>query len=74
MLASMFQIQLLTEWFASALRTADTQVGFSLDGYPRTVAQVAELDGMLSAKPLDRVIELTADTDVVVKRLTRQSY
>jgi adenylate kinase len=43
--------------------------GFLLDGYPRTVAQVAELDGMLSSKPLDRVIELTANTDVVVKRL-----
>ena len=40
-----------------------------LDGYPRTVAQVAELDGMLSKTPLDRVIELTADTDEVVKRL-----
>ena len=51
------------------LKDADTQVGFLLDGYPRTVAQVAELDGMLSAKPLDRVIELTADTDAVVKRL-----
>jgi adenylate kinase len=51
------------------LKDADTQVGFLLDGYPRTVAQVAELDGMLSSKPLDRVIELTANTDVVVKRL-----
>ncbi len=51
------------------LKDSDTQVGFLLDGYPRTVAQVAELDGMLSSKPLDRVIELTADTDVVVKRL-----
>ena len=51
------------------LKDADTQVGFLLDGYPRTVAQVAELDGMLSSKPLDRVIELTADTDVVVERL-----
>jgi adenylate kinase len=51
------------------LKDADTQVGFLLDGYPRTVAQVAELDGMLSSKPLDRVIELTADTNEVVKRL-----
>lgn len=51
------------------LRDSDTQSGFLLDGYPRTVAQVAELDGMLSAKPLDRVIELTADTNEVVKRL-----
>jgi adenylate kinase len=51
------------------LKDADTQAGFLLDGYPRTVAQVAELDGMLSATSLDRVIELTADTDEVVKRL-----
>jgi adenylate kinase len=51
------------------LKDSDTASGFLLDGYPRTVAQVAELDGMLSSKPLDRVIELTADTDVVVKRL-----
>lgn len=51
------------------LKEADTKDGFLLDGYPRTVAQVAELDGMLSSKPLDRVIELTADTDVVVERL-----
>jgi adenylate kinase len=51
------------------LKEADTKDGFLLDGYPRTVAQVAELDGLLSSKPLDRVIELTADTDVVVQRL-----
>ena len=51
------------------LRDADTANGFLLDGYPRTVAQVAELDGMLGANKLDRVIELTADTDEVVSRL-----
>jgi adenylate kinase len=51
------------------LKEPDMQSGFLLDGYPRTVSQVAELDGMLSATPLDRVIELTADTDEVVKRL-----
>jgi adenylate kinase len=50
------------------LKDADTQVGFLLDGYPRTVAQVAELDGMLSSKPLDRVIELTANTEEVIRR------
>jgi len=55
------------------LKDADTQGGFLLDGYPRTVAQVAELDGMLSATPLDRVIELTADSDVVVRRLMERS-
>jgi adenylate kinase len=51
------------------LKEADAQNGFLLDGYPRTVAQVAELDGMLGETQLDRVIELTADTNEVVKRL-----
>ena len=51
------------------LKDADVAAGFLLDGYPRTVAQVAELDGMLGAAPLDRVLELTADTEEVVKRL-----
>lgn len=51
------------------LKDADVTAGFLLDGYPRTVAQVAELDGMLGATPLDRVLELTADTEEVVKRL-----
>ena len=51
------------------LKDPDVAAGFLLDGYPRTVAQVAELDGMLGAAPLDRVLELTADTEEVVKRL-----
>jgi len=51
------------------LKENDAREGFLLDGYPRTISQVAELDGMLSGKSLDRVVELTADTDVVVKRL-----
>ena len=51
------------------LKEADAKEGFLLDGYPRTVAQVAELDGMLGSTPLDKVVELTADTDEVVRRL-----
>ncbi|QCP03956.1 adenylate kinase [Brevibacterium sp. CS2] len=49
----------------------DAQPGFLLDGYPRTEAQVAELDSMLSEldESLDHVVELTADTDEVVERL-----
>ncbi len=49
----------------------DCRAGFLLDGYPRTVEQVGELSAMLSAagEPLDRVIELTVDLDVVVARL-----
>ena len=49
----------------------DFAPGFLLDGYPRTVAQVAELDQMLAERGerLDVVIELAADTEEVVRRL-----
>lgn len=49
----------------------DAKAGFLLDGYPRTEAQVAELDRMLEemGEQLDHVVELTADTDEVVERL-----
>ncbi len=49
----------------------DCEPGFLLDGYPRTPAQVAELDGMLADldERLEAVIELVTDTEEVVKRL-----
>jgi adenylate kinase len=57
------------------LAEPDTAKGFLLDGYPRTEAQVAELDGMLKEQGtvLDRVIELTVDTDEVVVRLLKRA-
>ena len=53
----------------------DARGGFLLDGYPRTQAQVAELDGMLTADgtSLDAVLELTVDTDEVVQRLLKRA-
>lgn len=53
------------------LSQQDLAGGFLLDGYPRTTAQVAELDDMLASHghALDRVVELTVDTDQVVARL-----
>lgn len=49
----------------------DTVHGFLLDGYPRTAAQVVELDEMLAVtgRVLDAVAELTVDPEVVVTRL-----
>lgn len=49
----------------------DARGGFLLDGYPRTRAQVDELDGILgsSGHELDRVLELTVDPEEVVRRL-----
>jgi adenylate kinase len=54
---------------------SDAGDGFLLDGYPRTVAQVAELDSMLntSGHALDAVIVLTVDKDEVVERLLRRA-
>lgn len=53
----------------------DCHPGFLLDGYPRTLEQVNELDMMLASASLtlDRVVELTVDTDEVVDRLLQRS-
>ncbi len=57
------------------LSQADAKSGFLLDGYPRTAEQVAELDSILEAQgnKLDVVVQLTADTDEVVRRLLNRA-
>jgi Adenylate kinase and related kinases len=57
------------------LAQPDAADGFLLDGYPRTSAQVAELDRMLEASGsrLDVAVELTVDEDEVVTRLLRRA-
>jgi adenylate kinase len=57
------------------LAQPDAASGFLLDGYPRTEAQVAELDDMLTAAgtSLDGVLELTVDVDEVVQRLLKRA-
>jgi adenylate kinase len=56
-------------------RLAETPDGFLLDGYPRTVAQVAELDSMVeeAGERIDAVLVLTVDTDEIVERLRRRA-
>ena len=53
----------------------DAAGGFLLDGYPRTRAQVDELDQMLvvAGSALDAVAELTVDPDEIVARLVRRA-
>ena len=60
---------------ASRLEEEDAREGFLLDGYPRTLDQVAFLDDLLASKgqSLDAVVQLVADTDAVVARLRRRS-
>ena len=57
------------------LSHADAVEGFLLDGYPRTADQVVELDDILSSQgnKLDVVVQLTADTDEVVRRLLNRA-
>ena len=53
----------------------DAEGGFLLDGYPRTVAQVEELDGMIAdtGHRLDAVVVLTVDQEVLVQRLLQRA-
>ena len=60
---------------ADRIAQADCVNGFLLDGYPRTTAQVGELDSMLKASglALDVVVEITADAEAVVARLLKRA-
>jgi adenylate kinase len=50
----------------------DAAAGFLLDGYPRTIDQVNELDEMLAEQEtqLDVVVQLTADHEELLRRLS----
>lgn len=54
---------------------ADASSGFLLDGYPRTLAQVEELDSMIepAGHSLDAVVVLTVDPDEIVQRLLQRA-
>ena len=53
----------------------DATGGFLLDGYPRTVAQVEELDSMVSetGERIEAVVVLGVDTDELVSRLVKRA-
>jgi len=54
------------------LNQDDAAAGFLLDGYPRTIDQVQELDDILEEtdKKLDVVVQLTADSEELLRRLS----
>lgn len=50
-------------------RAAAREGGFVLDGFPRTVPQAHHLDALLAPANIDVVVDLSVDTDEVLRRL-----
>jgi adenylate kinase len=67
--------QLANAMVRERLAEDDTRSGFLLDGYPRTLDQVAVLDELLAAQDrrLDAVVELEVDPEELVQRLLRRA-
>jgi adenylate kinase len=64
--------QIVLDMIRDRLKMGDTEHGFILDGFPRNIAQAEALEGVLSevGKPLQAVVLLDVDFDVLMKRLT----
>ena len=56
------------------LNDPDLKQGYMLDGFPRTVKQAQDLDGILKPvahMPLDFALNMEADADLLLRRLDR---
>lgn len=64
--------ELVVEIATDRLTKDDCKNGFLLDGFPRTIFQAEKLDAFLEARgeKLDKVINIDADTEALVKRIT----
>ena len=67
--------ELTNQMVRNRIDEPDADPGFLLDGYPRTLAQVEELDGMIehTGHRLDAVVVLTVDSEEVVQRLLQRA-
>jgi adenylate kinase len=66
--------QLVVDIIRHRLSEPDTQAGFILDGFPRTVSQAQSLDAMLAElqRPLDAVLYLQVDGQALRERLDQR--
>jgi adenylate kinase len=67
--------ELTNAMICDRLAQSDCWRGFLLDGYPRTLAQVATLDELLgeTGVAIDAVVELVVDPEELVQRLLRRA-
>jgi adenylate kinase len=58
------------------IEESDAAPGFLLDGYPRTLVQVEELDRMIniSGRGLDAVVLLAIDEEEIIQRLLQRAH
>ena len=64
--------EIMIRMIGNRLRKPDCELGFIIDGFPRTVPQAEALDVLMDelAKPVDRVIYLKVDLDELLQRLS----
>jgi adenylate kinase len=67
--------EITNEMVRNRIDEPDAEPGFLLDGYPRTLAQVKELDGMVefTGHRLDAAVVLTVDDEEIVQRLLQRA-
>jgi adenylate kinase len=61
--------ELTVAMLAQRMESPDTENGFILDGFPRTIGQVQSLDDFLGADGLDGVVLFEVDEDRLVQRM-----
>jgi adenylate kinase len=66
---------LMIELIRERLAQPDTEAGFILDGFPRTMPQADALDAMLAEieRPLTVVLELQVPDEVAIERLRKRA-